>query len=888
MVGFRTRDCRFQSPSASAFDPRDKIEAMFPDNLTRAEAKARSALIQTESYRVEIDLSDRSPADGTTTFRSTSTIRFSARDAGALHVDLIADDVLSASLDGAALDPASFADSRFPLRVAAGEHEVRVEALCRYSRTGEGLHRFVDPADDRVYLYTQFEPAEARRMFACFEQPDLKARYTTSVIAPEGWTVVSNGAETRRTSLDGGLARWDFAETQLVSSYLTALVAGDYHAVRTTHPVGAGELQLSLLCRASLAEHLDADRIFAITKGGFDVFERHFAYPYPFGKYDQVFVPEYNSGAMENIGCVVIRDEYVFRGRVTEASYRSRDDTILHELSHMWFGDLVTMSWWDDLWLKESFATWASHFATGELSDPDANWASFCNAMKTWAYRQDQLPSTHPIAADMVDLEAVELNFDGITYAKGASVLVQLVAFVGRDAFLKGVRGYFAKHAFGNTRLSDLLDALELASGRDLESWSAQWLETAGVNTITPEFSVDADGRFASFELLQSAVESHPTLRDHRLAVGLYTLGSDESDPPGLIRRQRVEIDVSGARTSVPELVGKPAPDLVLVNDDDLTYAKVRLDPRSLQTLLDHMHELPTALARAVCWGAAWDMCRDAELPAADYVRLVLHGAAVESDLTAINAVLGGASKSSTAFSPLDRRAAVLQTWQDGVRGLLDAAEPGSDHQLAFVRAYAAAAEDATAAADLESWLAGRDVPDGLVIDSELRWSLVRHLARLGRLDDAAIAAEEDRDKTVAGAEYAAAARAAQPTAEAKAAAWRAAVEENTVTATTQRAICQAFWQRGQDEVLAPYVDRYFAMAEDISAGRGPWQEKGTQLRTNALANLFPQPADLADLLTRLDAWLADMELADFATRIIAERRDDAARSLSCQQAASR
>ena len=597
---------------------------MFPDNLTRAEAKARSALIQTESYRVEIDLSDRAPADGTTTFRSSSTIRFSAAEAGALHVDLIADAVVSATLDGTALDPSSFADSRFPLTVAAGEHEVSIEALCRYSRTGEGLHRFVDPADDRVYLYTQFEPAEARRMFACFEQPDLKARYTTSVIAPQTWTVISNGAETRRTSLAGGLARWDFAETQPVSSYLTALVAGDYHVVTTTHPIAAGELQLSLLCRASLAEHLDADRIFATTKGGFDVFEQHFAYPYPFGKYDQVFVPEYNSGAMENIGCVVIRDEYVFRGRVTEASYRTRDDTILHELSHMWFGDLVTMSWWDDLWLKESFATWASHFASGELGDADANWASFCNAMKTWAYRQDQLPSTHPIAADMVDLEAVELNFDGITYAKGASVLVQLVAFVGRDAFLEGVRGYFSKHAFGNTRLTDLLDALELASGRDLSSWSAQWLETAGVNTIAPQFSVDAHGRFAAFELLQSAVERHPTLRDHRLAVGLYALSAD-----GLSRIERVEIDLSGARTSVPELVGKPAPDLVLVNDDDLTYAKVRLDPRSLRTLLDHMAELPTALARAVCWGAAWDMCRDAELPAADYVRLVLHGAEI-------------------------------------------------------------------------------------------------------------------------------------------------------------------------------------------------------------------------------------------------------------------
>ncbi len=852
---------------------------MFPDNLTRAEAKARSALIQTQTYRVEIDLSDRAPADGTTTFRSSSTIRFAARRSGPLHVDLIADAVLVATLDGVALDPASFVGSRLPLRVESGEHQVSIEALCRYSHTGEGLHRFVDPADDRIYLYTQFESADARRMFACFEQPDLKARYTTSVIAPESWTVISNGVETGRAPLGDGLARWEFAETALVSSYLTALVAGDYHVVNASHTVAAGELQLGLLCRASLAEHLDADRIFATTTGGFDVFEEHFAYPYPFAKYDQVFVPEYNSGAMENIGCVVIRDEYVFRGRVTEASYRTRDDTILHELSHMWFGDLVTMRWWDDLWLKESFATWASHFAAGELGDPDANWASFCNSMKTWAYRQDQLPSTHPIAADMVDLEAVELNFDGITYAKGASVLVQLVAFVGRDAFLAGVRGYFSKHAFGNTTLADLLDALEVSSGRDLSRWSAQWLETAGVNTIWPEFSVDADARFTSFDLCQSAEQAHPTLRDHRLAVGLYSLTADE-----LTRTGRVETDISGPRTSVPDLLGRPLPDLVLVNDDDLTYAKVRLDRRSRQTVLDHLHELPTALARAVCWGAIWDMCRDAELPSRDYVRLVLRGAAVESDLTAINTVLGGASKASTTFSPLAERDAVLRLWQDGVRSLLDGAEPGSDHQLAFARAFAAAAHDGWAADLLESWLAGDEVPDGLLIDSELRWSLVRQLARLGRLDDAAIAIEEALDKTVAGAEYAAAARAARPTAAAKATAWRTAVDENDVTATAHRAICLSFWQRGQDEVLAPYIDSYFATAAEISAGGGVWAEKGTQLRTNVLTNLFPQPGDLADLLTRLDAWLADVDLADFARRIIAERRDEAARSLHCQR----
>jgi aminopeptidase N len=864
-----------------ASERRDKIDAMFPDNLTRAEAKARSDLIQTDSYRVEIDLSNRGTSDRPSTFRSVSTIRFHARARGRLHVDLIADAVLSADLDGTSLDPASFADSRLPLTVEPGDHQVRVEATCRYSHSGEGLHRFVDPADQRVYLYTQFEPADARRVFACFEQPDLKARFRISVVAPEHWQVISNGVEDGRTPRGDGLALWSFTETKPVSTYLTALVAGDYHRVRGSHDAAGGKLELGLLCRASLAEHLDGDRILATTTAGFDVFEHHFGIAYPFGKYDQVFVPEYNSGAMENIGCVVIRDEYVFRGRVTEATYRTRDDTILHELAHMWFGDLVTMTWWDDLWLKESFATWASHFASGEIGDADANWASFCNAMKTWALRQDQLPSTHPIAADMVDLEAVELNFDGITYAKGASVLLQLVAFVGRAAFLEGVRAYFATHAYGNTRLGDLLVALEGPSGRDLSSWSGQWLETAGVNTVSPEFSLESDGRFSSFALRQAAAPEWPTLRDHRLAIGMYVVG-----PDGLNRIDRVEVDVSGPHTPVPALVGRPRPDLVLVNDDDLTYAKVRLDDQSLRTLLGHIHELPTALSRAVCWGAVWDMCRDAELPAADYVQLVLRGAAVESDLTALHTVLGGAVKASTVFTPLTSRDEVLRGWQDGTRELLDAAVAGSDHQLAFARAYAAAAQQPAAADLLQGWLNGQHVPQGLVIDSELRWGLIRHLARLGRMDEAGIAAEQAKDDTVAGAEYAAAARTARPTAEAKSSAWREAVEENTVTATTQRAICQAFWQRGQDDVLAPYIDRYLAMASDISHGRGVWADKGTQLRTNALTYLFPQPADLTGLLDRLDGWLPTADLADYAQRILAERRAEALRALRCQQAA--
>jgi aminopeptidase N len=443
---------------------------MYPGNLTRAEAQHRSSVIATAAYRVEVDLSGRGLADPESKFRSVCTVSFTARRADRLHIDVIADRLLGARLDGVDLDLSAFDGYRLPFDVSEGDHDLTVSGIFCYSRSGEGLHRFTDPADDRVYLYTQFEVSNARRVYACFEQPDLKAKFAIEVVAPSDWTVVSNNRETRTETADDaarGLTRHVFAETAPISTYLTAIAAGDYHVERSSVRGVAGEIPMAIFCRRSQAEHLDADRIWAVTAAGFGVFERHFGIPYPFGKYDQVFVPEYNSGAMENVGCIVLRDDYLFRSRQTQATYQNRANTVLHELSHMWFGDLVTMRWWDDLWLKESFATWAASFAASETSDdPSAAWSMFCNGNKNWAYRQDQLPSTHPIAADMVDLEAVELNFDGITYAKGASVLVQLVAFVGREAFLAGVRDYFAKHGYGNTELTDLLSALEGACPR--------------------------------------------------------------------------------------------------------------------------------------------------------------------------------------------------------------------------------------------------------------------------------------------------------------------------------------------------------------------------------------------------------------------------------------
>ncbi len=862
---------------------------MYPANITRAEAERRALELQTRSYEVLIDLSGRvADADDDEpgeTFVSSSKISFTSEEVDS-YVNLIADRLISASLDGEPLSPDLFTDHKLYFAAGPGEHELEVVAVCRYSRTGEGLHRFVDPVDDRVYLYTQLETADARRVFACFEQPDLKATFQLTVIAPEHWTVLSNSPAVAPTPEGDGLGRFTFEPTPAISTYITALVAGEFHTVTDSYAGIGAEIPLSISCRQSLVDYLDADRIFGITKAGFAVFEEHFGVAYPFTDYAQVFVPEFNAGAMENAGCVTIRDEYLFRSRTTNAAYEGRDNTILHELAHMWFGDLVTMTWWDDLWLNESFAEWASHFAQARIREKtgtgDDPWATFANSRKTWAYRQDQLPSTHPIAADMVDLEAVELNFDGITYAKGASALRQLVAFVGEDEFLAGVRAYFAKHAWSNTRLADLLSALTEASGRDLSRFAADWLQTAGVNTLRAEFDTDDDGRFTRFAIRQTAPELWPTLRQHRLAVGLYQLVDGR-----LTRVHRVETDIDGELTEIEDLVGQAQPDLILLNDDDLTYAKIRFDQRSMATLVDHMASLDSALSRALVWGASWDMCRDAELPASDFVELVLGGVAVETDLTAVGAVLGQARTAIDYYVPPQARHDLNEHFAHGLARLLKDAEPGSDHELAFARALIAAAESEAAIEVIRAWLTGEEAPPGLAVDTDLRWLIITQLARRGAIGEAEIAAEAERDATAAGAERAAGARAALPTAEAKQWAWEQATANPKVPNETHYQVCSQFWQFDQDEVLAPYVDAYLDVAGAISSGTDGWQERSSAIRQHVLGLLFPRPLADRQVLDRIQEWTAANALTEPVRRQISERQDDAERALRCQAAAA-
>ncbi|MBA2956299.1 aminopeptidase N [Nocardioides sp. MAH-18] len=842
-------------------------------NLTRDEAATRAALLDVTSYSIDLDLTT-----GDKTFGSTTTIRFTCAEPGAeTFADLVDAIVHEITLNGEPLDPATaYLDSRIALTGLQADNELVVRADCTYSHTGEGLHRFVDPADGRVYLYSQFEVPDARRVFTTFEQPDLKAPFAFTVVAPEDWKVVSNSPtpEPEPWDADGesGKAVWRFEPTQRMSTYITAIVAGEYHEVQHVYHGKHGDIPLGHYCRQSLVEYLDVDVLVDLTKKSFEFFEEQFDYPYPFGKYDQLYVPEYNMGAMENAGCVTLRDEYLPRSRQPRSFYEFRASVITHEMAHMWFGDLVTMKWWDDLWLNESFAEWACYWCEAEATEFTDAWTGFANARKQTGYRADQLPSTHPIAADNVDLHAVEVNFDMITYAKGASVLKQLVAWVGLEPFLAGLRQYFKDHEFGNAEFGDLLLALEKASGRELQGWAQEWLQTAGVNTLTSSSEVDGDGAYSSFRVLQTATAEHPTLRRHRLGIGLY----DEVDGR-LVRREYLEVDVEGSETEVAELVGVKQPDLLLLNDNDHAFAKIRLDERSLATVTSGLSKLDDSLARALVWSAAWDMTRDAEMAATDFVRLVLANIGAETDSWGVTRIPTYAAMAVNAYSAPERRAALRAEWESGLRELLLAAEPGSDHQLTFARSYAAVAHSDVALADVAGLLDGSFSVDGLAVDQDLRWVLITSLAASGRFGDAEIDAELERDNTISGKEKAAAARVAQPTEEAKAEGWRAILDPGTPNETSREMVFSIF-RYGQDDVVAPYLERYLEAAETCIDTLG--FHKGSVL----LEYGFPKALGSPELVERVDAWLADNEAPKGALRYVQEGRADVLRALAAQE----
>ncbi|MEU5236329.1 aminopeptidase N [Streptomyces lydicus] len=854
------------------------------ENLSRDEARQRGRLLDVDAYDVALDVrSAVAQGPDADTFRSRTTLRFRCAEPGAsTFADLLAPEVVSVTLNGRELDPVTVFDgTRIALDDLAAENTLVVDARCAYSRTGEGLHRFVDPEDGEVYLYTQYEPADARRVFANFEQPDLKAPFTFEVTAPEGWVVLSNGAQEGEAEA----GRHRFATTEPISTYITAVVAGPYHYVsdsyRRTFADGTElEIPLGALCRKGLAKHFDADDVFTVTKQGLDFFHDHFDFPYPFGKYDTAFVPEYNLGAMENPGCVTFREEFIFRGKVTEASYERRANVILHEMAHMWFGDLVTMQWWDDLWLKESYADFMGAFALVEATRFTGGWITFANRRKSWAYRADQLPSTHPVTADIRDLEDAKLNFDGITYAKGAAVLKQLVAYVGQDAFLEGARRYFKRHAYGNTRLTDLLAVLEETSGRDMAAWSRSWLETAGVNSLTPQVTYDAQDRITELSILQEAAPAHPELRPHRVAVGLYrrqTVFSGSEDA-ALVRYAHVEVDVTGPRTAVPELAGLERPELILVNDEDLTYCKVRFDEGSLATLRTRLGDLTDPMARALCWAALWGLTRDGLMPARDYLDLVRRFAGKETDIGVLQSLHGQARTALEYYSAPDRREPAARELAEGARHELRLAEPGSGHQLTWARHFAAIASTPADLQLLKGLLEGTAKIDGLEVDQELRWAFLEPLAAHGVADEALIAAELARDDTASGKRHQVRCLAARPSAEVKERAWSDVVESDVLSNALVEATIAGFAQPGQRALLAPFAPRYFAAIERV------WQERSIEIAMDVVRGLFPAWLVEQSTLDAADAWLAGHEQAAPALRrLVLEERDDLARALRAQ-----
>jgi aminopeptidase N len=831
------------------------------NNLTRDEARRRASILSGVSYDVTLDF-----RFGEEVFDSLTELRFTCSEPGAdTFLELTAPNVRRAVLNGTELPSTAFDGNRLALTGLAADNVLTVDAECAYMNTGEGLHRFVDPVDKRVYLYSQFETFDAHRVFACFDQPDLKGPFTLTAQAPEEWVVISN-AEVVERPADGAAGTWRFAPTPPVSTYITAIVAGPYASVHDRH----GNVDLGLYCRRSMFEFLDADELFTITKQGFEWFERNFDYPYPFGtKYDQLFVPEFNAGAMENAACVTFLEDYVFRSKVTDAARERRAETILHEMAHMWFGDLVTMLWWDDLWLNESFATYASILCQVSATRFTGGWTTFANNEKTWAYKQDQLPSTHPVVADMVDIHAVEVNFDGITYAKGASVLKQLVAWVGQEHFLGGLRTYFKRHEWANTELGDLLTVLEESSGRDLSLWSKEWLETAGANTLRAEVEVGDDGAYTAFRVLQEATDDYPTLRSHRLAIGLYDRTGD-----ALVRRDRLELDVTGAVTEVPELTGVRQPDLVLVNDDDLTYAKIRLDQRSLETARASLGRLDDSLARALCWTAAWDMTRDAELRARDYVDIVLGNLGHETDIGVVQTLLAQSVGAIYNYGDPGNRTAGLQRLAAAALDLMRRAEPGSDHQLAFMRSFTASARSDEHVAVLRGILDGSELVEGLAVDTDLRWHLVRALTSVGSFGETEIKAELDRDPTAAGHRQAAAARASIPTPEAKAAAWEAIVDDVELPNAVLGATMGGFMQHEHAEVLRPYVEKFFEAIPRV------WETRTNEMAMNIITDVFPHVFIEQATVDRVDRFLAEADPAPPVRRMLMESRDGIARAL--------
>ena len=837
-------------------------------NISRSEALERSEHLAVDSYNVFLDVSKAGD-----TFTATSTVKFSCKTPGYnTFIDAVALRIISATLNGQSVDTSTFDGQTLYINNLAAENELTIEAEVAYSNTGEGLQKSVDPADNEIYLYSQGETAHIRKMYPCFDQPDLKATFTLSVLAPSHWEVLSNNP-VGSSRVEGPNTFWEFTTTPRISTYITALVAGPYHHVHDEY-VGEKVVPLGIYCRKSLAESLDPEEIFQNTKEGFAYFEKIFGLAYPFEKYDQVAVVDFNWGAMENAGVVTFREEVlVFRSRVTDRNRQARAHVILHEMAHMWFGNMVTMFWWDDLWLNESFAEWTSYLALVEGTRFTNGWTSFICEGKSWAYNQDQLVTTHPIAVDMFDIESVNANFDGISYAKGSSVMHQLCAYVGRENFIAGLQKYFKKFAWQNTKLSDLLTELKSTSGRDLDAWSATWLKTAGINTMRPVLEVK-DGVYQSVAISQAApaVPAGSTeIRPHRIGVALYDLVDG-----ALVSRIRTEVDVTSATTQLPELVGQKEADLLLINDGDLAYTKIRFDERSSKTLATHLGDLSDPVARTLCWVAMWDMWRDAEVTNHDFATMLLSGLESETLITLISGLgldlVSAVEVHSNPAKRIEIRVAVAAKLHE----ILNKSVTGSDAQLQIARIFTAIAQSPEQVAAIKELLAGKLA--GLVVDRDLRWFFVQALAERGAITRAEIDAVLKDDQTHNGELAHAQAVAALPDPAIKAETWRALLHDE-LSNSKRLALHRGFMRARQVELMENYVDPYFDSLLEM------WNKTSFEEASSNVEMLYPRYVVTQAVLDKTDAWLtgAGKDAPAVLRRLVSEGRDSLARTLRVQ-----
>lgn len=848
---------------------------MSTKNLTRDEARHRSENIAVHRYHVTLDIRQATDPH-TSRFRSTTKVRFKSQ-VTETFLDLLDAEVESVLINDQPV-PVEYDGARVMLRgLNRGKNVVQVAASLPYSHSGRGLHRFVDPADGNTYLYTHFEPADSRHAYAVFEQPDLKAHFDVDVIAPENWRVIGNQVHDDSETLDDDSVLHDFRLTPRMASYLTAIAAGPYvrRTSSWTSSDGAETIELGLLCRASMEQYLDDQDIFHITRKGLEFYHRAFHYPYPWGKYDQIFVPEYNLGAMENPGCVTFTERYLFREKPTRAQLSQRANTILHEMAHMWFGDLVTPKWWNDNWLKESFAEYMGAHASQAATEFTDAWVSFAVGRKAWAYTADQLSTTHPISADITDLDAASQNFDGITYAKGASVLKQLVHHVGVEKFFAGARSYFRELAFDSATLEDLLHHLERASGRSLGDWSDAWLRTSGLDTVLPELHVD-DGRITDLTIVRDSVDARtgqPANRPHTLAVGLYNLNDDV-----LTRSELVEVDITSPRTPVKAVTGHRVPDLVLINDEDFSYAKVRLDEDGTDVALDHLSDLDEPLTRALLWSVLWNAVRDAKLSVDSYLKAVASHAGKETDPAILGQVLGQARQAVANYLPQQavphaRHELAELAWRE-----LDAAEVGSDVQIVWARhALVVAAGDPASAARVRAMIDGSTLPEGLEMGPDLRWDGWIALAAVGQASEGELDAELDRDHTKNGVNSHLCAMTARRDNGYVRDMWRRLMTPGELTNEHVDAVIAGLRKPLSADLFHELDSGYFDDLQRI------WEQFPIEMATRLVVGLFPsdEPETNAE---QAQQWLQNHPDAPGGlTRLVRERRDLAANAATAR-----